>query len=89
MDEFEKQRVVSNNHHKHVLSEMFKFVQAEALTDVTFVCSQSKPVYAHRKVLEQMSTLVRKIANTRPRDERLVIVLDVRSQNYLSRPQIT
>ena len=71
------QKVLSSNHHKNVLSEMFKFVQQEYLTDVTFICEKGHTLHAHRKVLVQMSSLLKKIANGRPKEERLSIVIDV------------
>ncbi len=70
------QKVLSSNHHKNLLSEMFKFIEAESLTDVTFLCQHSKPVYAHRKVLLHSSALFRKMINWRPKDERLCIIVD-------------
>ena len=71
------QRVLSSNHHKNVLSEMLKFLKFEHLTDVTFLCSESKPVFAHRKVLVQISPLLKKVVNSRPKEERLNVVVDV------------
>jgi len=55
---------------------MLKFFKQEHLTDVTFLCNDSKPVHAHRKVLVQISPLLRKIVNSRPKEERLMIVVD-------------
>jgi len=68
-----KQKVLSRNHHKAVLSEMFKFVESQCLTDVSFVCQNGTLVYAHRKVLVEISPLLRKIANSRPKEDRLYI----------------
>jgi len=68
-----KQKVLSRNHHKAVLSEMFKFVESQCLTDVSFVCQNGTLVYAHRKVLVEISPLLRKIANSRPKEDRLFI----------------
>lgn len=76
MDEAMMQKVLSSNHHKNLLSEMYKFIEAESLTDVTFICQSSKSVHAHRKVLLHSSSLFRKIVNLRPKDERLVVVMD-------------
>ena len=56
---------------------LLKFFKQEHLTDVTFLCNDSKPVHAHRKVLVQISPLLRKIVNSRPKEERLMIVVDV------------
>ena len=78
------QKVLSSNHHKNVLSEMFKFLSSQCLTDVTFVCKESREVHAHRKVLVNSSSLVRKIASTRPKDERLVIVVDDIAQEIMN-----
>ena len=69
------QRVLSSNHHKNVLAEMLKFARSEQLTDVTFLCKDSKPVFAHRKVLFSVSKLIRTLG--RLNEERLSIVLDV------------
>ena len=69
------QRVLSSNHHKNVLAEMLKFARSEQLTDVTFLCKDSKPVFAHRKVLFSVSKLIRTLG--RLNEERLTIVLDV------------
>ena len=84
MDEPPMQKVLSSNHHKNVLSEMFKFLSSQCLTDVTFVCKESREVHAHRKVLVNSSSLVRKIASTRPKDERLVIVVDDIAQEIMN-----
>ena len=80
------QKVLSSNHHKNVLSEMFKFVQLENLTDVTFICQEGHHLHAHRKVLIHMSSLLKKIANTRPKEERLFLIIDVNlPQTYMFR----
>jgi hypothetical protein len=71
------QKVLSSNHHKNVLSEMFKFIDAESLTDVTFVCRGGKNVYAHRKVLAQISPLLRKVISIRPKEERVIVLSNV------------
>jgi len=76
MEEVLTQKVLSSNHHKHVLSEMFKFVHLECLTDLTFICQNGSSVHAHRKVLTDMSPLLRKIANSRPKEDRLFIITD-------------
>ena len=73
-----KQKVLSRNHHKAVLSEMYKFVfESQSLTDVSFVCQNGTLVYAHRKVLVEISPLLRKIANSRPKEDRLYISTNV------------
>ena len=78
------QKVLSSNHHKNVLSEMFKFLSSQCLTDVTFVCKESRVVHAHRKVLVNSSSLFRKIASGRPNEERLVIVVDDIAQEVMN-----
>ena len=89
MEEVLTQKVLSSNHHKHVLSEMFKFVHLECLTDLTFICQNGSSVHAHRKVLTDMSPLLRKIANSRPKEDRLVIITDVRIINFeLKKPSV-
>ena len=77
------QKVLSSNHHKNVLSEMFKFVQQENLTDVTFICQEGHLLHAHRKVLVQMSSLLKRITNARPKEDRLSIVIDVSTIAFL------
>ena len=78
-----KQKVLSRNHHKAVLSEMFKFVESQCLTDVSFVCQNGTLVYAPRKVLVEISPLLRKIANSRPKEDRLFISTNVCKKNRL------
>lgn len=73
------QKVLSSHHHKNVLSNLFEFIHLEHLTDTTFLCQNAQPVHAHRKVLVQISPILRKIAHSRPKEERLVIVIDVSS----------
>ena len=84
MDDPPMQKVLSSNHHKNVLSEMFKFLSSQCLTDVTFVCKESRVVHAHRKVLVNSSSLFRKIASGRPNEERLVIVVDDIAQEVMN-----
>ena len=84
MDDPPMQKVLSSNHHKNVLSEMYKFLPSQNLTDVSFVCKESQIVHAHRKVLVNSSKLVRTIANTRPKEERLVIIVDDIAQDIMN-----
>ena len=84
MDEPPMQKVLSSNHHKNVLSEMFKFLNSQCLTDVTFICKESRLVHAHRKVLVNSSSMIRKIVSARPKDERLVIVIDDIAQEIMN-----
>ena len=53
----------SYKHHQSVLTEMIKFFELENLTDVSLECRDGV-VCAHRKILCQVSPLVRKLSSS-------------------------
>ena len=64
-------------HHQSLLSVMSEFVDAEFLTDVTLKSADGTELNAHRKILAQVSPIIRKFAATMPHDQRMNISLPV------------
>jgi hypothetical protein len=65
-------------HHQSLLSVMSEFVNVEYLTDVTLKSAEGTELNAHRKILAQVSPIIRKFAATMPHDQRINISLPVR-----------
>jgi hypothetical protein len=57
---------------------MSEFVNVEYLTDVTLKSAEGTELNAHRKILAQVSPIIRKFAATMPHDQRINISLPVR-----------
>lgn len=75
----------SLKHHESVLKVMLEFIHSEHLTDVTFTCSDGQEINTHRKILAQISPLVRKQVSMLPSDQRVTIILpDVTSETVIA-----
>jgi hypothetical protein len=64
-------------HHQSLLAVMAEFVDVEFLTDVTLTSSEGTELNAHRKILAQVSPIIRKFAAIMPHDQRINICLPV------------
>ena len=64
-------------HHQSLLSVMYEFFDVEYLTDVSITSSEGSILNAHRKILAQVSPVVRKFVSSTPVDQRMNISLPV------------
>jgi hypothetical protein len=64
-------------HHQSLLSVMYEFFDVEHLTDVSITSSEGTTLNAHRKILAQVSPVVRKFVSSTPVDQRMNISLPV------------
>ena len=64
-------------HHQSLLAVMAEFVDVEFLTDVTLTSAEGTELNAHRKILAQVSPIIRKFAAIMPHDQRINICLPV------------
>ena len=64
-------------HHQSLLSVMSEFFDVECLTDVSLTSADGATLNAHRKILAQVSPIIRKFASSMPHDQRMNISLPV------------